>query len=152
MIATHQRNLDNDCSEISELKYAQKTSDVVESGFAHVDLAVNTLCGAGVEACLGVAHASMLKAFKTEGGKHAKAKVSVLKKRKRGVGGDGSVEKEVEELVEQWDATSFFKLDREKRWAIIKDVRRQYETLVVKGGQERAEAHDAARAERLKAK
>ena len=62
------------------------------------------------------------------------------------------MEKEVEELVEQWDATSFFKLDRKKRWAIIKDVRRQYETLVVKGGQERAEAHDAARVERLKAK
>ena len=48
MIATHQRNLDKDFSEISELKYAPKTSDLVKSGFAHVDLAVSTLCGAGV--------------------------------------------------------------------------------------------------------
>ena len=43
-------------------------------------------------------------------------------------------------------------LDREKRWAIIKEVRRQYEALVVKGGKEWAQAHGAARAKSLKAK
>ena len=102
MIATHQRKIDKEYSEISKLKYAPKTGVLVESGFARVDLAVNTLyCGAGVEACLGAAHASMPKAFETEGGKRTKAKTSVLKKPKRGAGGDGSVEKEVEKLVEQ---------------------------------------------------
>ena len=64
----------------------------------------------------------------------------------------GAWRKEVGELVEQWPAAFFFKLDREKRWAIMKDVRQQCETLVVKGGQYRAEVHGAAGAKHLKAK
>ena len=83
MLATHRRNLDKDCSHVSELKYAPTTSGLVESGFAHVDLCVSTLCGANIEACIGVAHAAMLKAFDTTGAKRAKAEVSVERKRKR---------------------------------------------------------------------
>ena len=152
MIETHLRNLDKDCSEISELKYAPKTSDFVESGFAHVDLAMSTISGAGVESCLGVAHAAMLKAFETDGGKRAKARQVVLKKRKRELGGNGSLEEEIDEQVEAWDATSFFKLDRELRWTIIKDVRRRYKDLIVEAGRARQEAHDSARVKRLKEK
>ena len=52
MLATHRRNLDKDCPLISELKCAPTTSDLAESGFAHVDLAISLLCVAIVEACL----------------------------------------------------------------------------------------------------
>jgi len=58
MLATHRRNLDKDYIGISELEYAPITTDYVESGFAHLDLVTRTLVGAGMDACIGVAHAS----------------------------------------------------------------------------------------------
>ena len=58
MLATHERDLDKDCVGISEPEYAPINTDFVESGFAHLDRATRTLFGAGMDACIGVAHAS----------------------------------------------------------------------------------------------
>jgi hypothetical protein len=63
MLATHARNLDKDCVGNSELEYEPINTDFVESGLAHLDRATRTLCGAGMDSCIGVAHASMLGAF-----------------------------------------------------------------------------------------
>jgi hypothetical protein len=85
MLATHLRNLDKDCVGISELEYAPINTDFVESGFAHLDRATRTLCGAGMDSCIGVAHASMLGAFQTAGGRHEAARAA-LRKQQRATG------------------------------------------------------------------
>ena len=82
MLATHRRNLDKDCIGISELEYAPITTDYVESGFAHLDLATRTLCGAGIDACMGVAHAAILCAFYPDGTRRAAARAAVMRERR----------------------------------------------------------------------
>jgi hypothetical protein len=77
MLATHLRNLDKGCVCISELEYAPINADFVESGFAHSDRATRTHCGAGIDSCIGVAHASMLGAFQTYGGRCEAAKMAL---------------------------------------------------------------------------
>jgi hypothetical protein len=47
----------------ASMRYAPKTADFMASSFAHVDWTNRTLCGASVEACLGVAHATGLGGF-----------------------------------------------------------------------------------------
>jgi hypothetical protein len=73
MLATHLRNLDKDCLSISELECAPINTDFVEGGFARLNRATRTLCGAGMDSCIGVAHASMLGAFHTAGGRREAA-------------------------------------------------------------------------------
>ena len=68
----------------------------------------------------------------------------------RELGGKGSLDEEVDEEVEAWDATSFFKIDRDLRWTIIKDVRRRFKELFVEGGQARQEIHGSLKVRRLK--
>ena len=58
ILAAHRRNLDRDCIGISELEYAPITTDAVESGFAHLDLATRALVGAGIGSCIGATHAA----------------------------------------------------------------------------------------------
>ena len=55
MLATHLRNLDKDCVDISEFEYAPINTDFLKSGFAHLDRATRKFCGAGMGACIGVA-------------------------------------------------------------------------------------------------
>jgi hypothetical protein len=76
MLATHLRNVDKDCVGISELEYAPVNSGCVESGFAHLDLTTRKSCGAGMGACIGVAHASILSAFQTAGARRNAAKAA----------------------------------------------------------------------------
>jgi hypothetical protein len=79
MLATHARILGKDCVGISELKYAPINTGFVESGFAHLDRVTRALYGAGMDSCIGMAHASMLGAFQTAGGKREAAKAAVRK-------------------------------------------------------------------------
>ena len=139
-------------AELSELKYAPKTSNFVESGFAHVDLAMSAISGSGAGSCLGVAHAAMLKAFETEVGKRAKAKQVVWKKRKKELCGNRGLGEEIDNQVEAWNLSAFFKLDRELRWTTIRDVMRRYKDLIVEGERARQQAHGSGRAKRLKEK
>ena len=67
MLATHLRSVEKDCLGISELECAPITTYFVSSGFAHLDRATRTLCGAGMGSCIGVTHASMLGALRTVG-------------------------------------------------------------------------------------
>jgi hypothetical protein len=60
-------------------------TDFVESGFVHLDRATRTLFEAGMDSCIGVAHASMLGAFQTAGGRREAAKAA-LRKQQRGTG------------------------------------------------------------------
>ena len=54
----------------------------VESGFAHLDRATRTLYEAGVDSCIGVAHASMLGAFQTASGRRKAAYAAVMKQQR----------------------------------------------------------------------
>jgi len=79
MLAMHLRNLNKECMGISELEYAPITTDFVERGFAHLDLAIRTLCGASMDSCIGVAQAAAMKAFASDGDRHAAAMKSARK-------------------------------------------------------------------------
>ena len=82
MLATPRRNLDRDCVGISELEYAPINTDYVESGFAHLDLVTRTLIGAGMDACIGVAHSAILGAFHSDGPRRAAARAAVRRERR----------------------------------------------------------------------
>jgi hypothetical protein len=97
MLATHDRNLDKDCSTISELQYAPKTTDFVES--SHVDWTTRTLCGASVEACLGVAHAPVLKIFVSDWAKRQAGAAAVRKKRQKAGGRPDGDQAAIEEQL-----------------------------------------------------
>ena len=71
-----------------------------------------------------------------------------VKKRQRENGGTGSAA-EVGQLVAAWDMTSFNSLPREKRWGIIKDVRRKYDDLCVIAPEGMRKTHAAAKVARL---
>ena len=152
MLATHDRNLDKDCSTISELQYAPKTTDFVESSFAAVDWTTRTLCGASMEACLGVAHAMVLKAFVSDGAKQQASASAARKKRQKTGGTSDSDQAAFAEQLEAWDTTSFFKLPPEERWVVIRDLQYRYKTKCVTEPRERLAKHDAAVVDRLKHK
>jgi hypothetical protein len=93
MLATHKRNLDKDCWGITEPEYSPINSDVVESGFGHLDLCIWSLHGTPVQGCIGAAHAVSFKAFAIAGGKHKAAKASArTKARATGTTGFGAVD------------------------------------------------------------
>ena len=79
MLARHFRNLDRDCVGISELDYAPINMGFVESDVAHLERATRKLCGAGMDARIGVAHTSMPGALQTKGGQQAATKATVRK-------------------------------------------------------------------------
>jgi hypothetical protein len=54
----------------------------LESGFAHLDRATRTLCGAGMDSRIGVVHARMLGTFQTAGGRREAAKAAVSKQQR----------------------------------------------------------------------
>jgi hypothetical protein len=145
MLATHRRNLDEDAAGLQELQHAPKTSDKIESCFAVLDRTL--VLGASTHALFGVASANLLKAFQSPAAKKKQAEAHV-KKRQRENGGTGSTA-EVEQLVAAWDMTSFNSLPREKRWGIIKDVRRKYDDLCVIAPEGMRKAHAAAKVARL---
>ena len=127
MLATHERNLDKDCVGISELEYAPINTDFVESGFAHLDRATHTLFGAGMDACIGVAQASMPGAFQTEGMRQAAAKAAVRKEHQ--ATGSSSARMildpaDVDTKAAGLEITSFFKLPK-KRWEITRHLQRR---------------------------
>jgi len=125
MIATHERNLDNDCRAISELKFAAKTTDAVESQFATYDYVLKLRAGHGATA--GVAQAIRMHAMASPGETQAKAAQQVKEKRKRKLGGEASEAEQIALHVKRWEVTSFFELPKEKRWAIILSVRKAYQ-------------------------
>ena len=122
------------CVGISELEYAPINTDFVESGFAHFDLATSKLCGAGMDACIGVAHASMLGAFQTGGGRQALAKKTARKAHKAtgassaGIAFDPAC---VDANAAKLEITSFFKLPKKERWEIMQHPQRRYQDDVV---------------------
>jgi hypothetical protein len=82
----------------------------VESAFAHVDWTTRTLCGASVAACLGVAHAAVLKAFASEGEKKQVSAAAARKKTKQSGELSNKGDEAAAEEMEKWDTTSFFKI------------------------------------------
>ena len=155
MLATHRRNLDKDCIGIPELEYAPITTDFVESGFAHLDLATRTLVGAGMDACIGVAHSAALGAFQTAGARRHAARDAVRRDRRStgassaGMAVDGA---EVDAKVEEFLVTSFFSLPKEERWAIIQSLQRNYQTDIVEANRDSLKAEARARLARLRLK
>ena len=124
MLATHDRNLDQDCRDIPVLKHSAKTTDPVESTFATYDYVLRLRAGHGATA--GVAQSMQMHAMDTPGALSQNAVDTVRKKRKRGVGTTASESENVAEQMEKWKTTSFFALPREERWAIIKSTRKSY--------------------------
>ena len=155
MLATHLRNVDKDCMGISELEYAPVNSDYVESGFAHLDLATRTLCGAGMDACIGVAHASILGAFQTAGARRDAAKAA-LRRELKSTGASSSgmdLDKaEVDAKVEEFELTSFFSIPKKERWVVIRDLQRRYQKDIVEASRGALKAEGAARLARLRLK
>jgi len=147
MIATHERNLDEDAAGVAELEHTPKTSDVLESTFAVLDRTL--VLGANTHALFGVAHAQLIKGFDTAPAKKQRAKETVAQKMRRGASDGGS--DEVDAQVAAWDITSYFSLSRKKWWGLVKDVRRHYDDLCVLAPKEKRKEHDAAKLERLKA-
>jgi len=145
MLATHRRNLDEDAAGVPELEHAPKTTDKIESCFAVLDRTL--VLGCETHALFGVASANLLKAFQSPEAKRKLAETTV-KKRQRENGGTGGAA-EVDELVAAWDMTSFNSLPREKRWGLIKDVRRKYKDLCVIAPRGARKAHAEAKVARL---
>jgi hypothetical protein len=154
MLATHKRNLDKDCWGITELEYSPINSDVVESGFGHLDLCIRSLHGTPIQGCIGVAHAAMLKAFATDAGKRQAAKAAArMEARATGTKGGGAADEAVVQAkLAAWETTSFFKLPRAERWKLITDIQFRYKTVVVAADRANAEAEATGRVDRLKAK
>jgi hypothetical protein len=147
MLATHKRNLNRGCWGITELEYSPINCDVVESGFGHLNLFIQSLHGTPIQGCIGPAHAVALKAFATAGGKRQAAKAAA-----RTTGAGALDEAVIQAKLAAWESTIFFKLPREERWTPIKDIQRRYEIVVVAAGRANAEAEARGRVSRLKAK
>ena len=113
----------------------------MESGFSHLDLATRTLCKAGIDACIGVAHADILGAFHPDGTRRAAARAAVMRERRStGVSSGAAVdEEEVDAKVEEFRVTSFFCLPKEERWRIIKSLQKGYQDDIVKANSARLE-------------
>jgi hypothetical protein len=147
MLATHDRNLDDDCKAIPVLAHAPITTDTVESQFATYDYALRL--GAGFGATAGVAHATWLHTMETPGAKRAKAGAKVQAKRKRGIGTSTTEAEQISEQIAKWDTTSFFSLPPDKRWSIIVSVRSNYKDTA-NSKLELLRKMDEAKAERQK--
>ena len=130
------------------------TTDYVESGFAHLDLATRTLCKAGIDACIGVAHADILGAFHPDGTRRAAARAAVMRERRSTGASSGAAvdEEEVDAKVEEFRVTSFFCLPKEERWRIIKSLQKGYQDDIVKANRGALKAEASARLERLQFK
>jgi len=153
MLATHLRNLDKDCMGISELEYAPITTDFVESGFAHLDLAIRTLGGASMDSCIGAAQAAAMKAFATDGDRHAAAMQSA-RKVGRDTGLKGAAAQTDEKVVAQKlesELTSFWSLAAQERWEIIRELQSRYKDNA-KDNQAKLQAESSARLARLREK
>ena len=148
MLATHDRNLDKDCRDISVLEHAPINTDSVESQFSHYDNVLKL--GAGVGATTGVALSIATKSMATDGELRSRAEAAVEKKRKRGLGGDLAIEEQVTEKIAAWQTLSFFALPKGRRWDIICSVRRAYKKKVL-ADLELLRKMDEAKAARLKA-
>ena len=138
MRETHKRNLDKDCADIQALFHAPINTDIVESGFAHFDNALEL--DASVHAELGVAHAKALKLMTTDGSKYSRARrlsASIADPSERAAA--------VASKMSVWNCTSFFSLPREKRWLIIKDVQRNFKLLCISEPAAKLKAHDEAK-------
>jgi len=128
MLATHRRNLDMDCIGLSELEHAPITTGYVESGFAHLDLVTRTLVGAGMLACIGVAHASILKAFDSDGTRRAATRAAMgMERRSTGGSSSGAAvnEAEADAKADEFRVTSFFSFPKEERWMTIRDLQKR---------------------------
>ena len=124
MLATHDRNLDDDCQGIPVLKHAAKNNDPVESQFGTYDYFLRL--GAGFGATAGVAQAANMHAMETPGAMRGKAKAVTKAKRKHNADSEASQNGQVDDLVAKWDATNFFSLPADKRWTFIQSVRKGY--------------------------
>jgi hypothetical protein len=117
MLATHQRNLDKNCTDIAELKEAPVTSDKVESGFGVLDVhSGNLTCS--MQNTIGVAHASLLKLFTPLGEKLQNAQRIAQSKFKESE--ISNFDEEVHNQMDRWNLTSWWEVPREKRWEILK--------------------------------
>lgn len=125
MLATHERNLDVDCRDISVLQHAATTTDPVESEFGIYDCVMKL--GAGFGATAGVAQSTSMHAMEPPGALRQKAADSVRRKRSRGYSGVATEAEQVAEHLAKWNTTSFFALPPARRWAIIVSVRQNYE-------------------------
>ena len=154
MLATHLRNLDKEFMGISELEYAPIMTGFVESGFAHLDLAIRTLGGVSMDSCIGVAQAAAMKAFATDGDRHAAAMQSA-RKAGRDTGLKGAAAQTDEEVVaqklESYELTSFWSLTAPERWEIIRELESRYEDNA-KDNQAKLRAKSSARLARLREK
>ena len=105
MLATHKRNLNRGCWGITELEYSPINCDVVESGFGHLNLFIQSLHGTPIQGCIGPAHAAALKAFATAGGKRQAAKAAA-----RTTGAGALDEAVIQAKLAAWESMIFFKL------------------------------------------
>ena len=122
--------------------------------FSHLDLATRTLCKAGIDACIGVAHADILGAFHPDGTRRAAARAAVMRERRSTGASSGAAvdEEEVDAKVEEFRVTSFFCLPKEERWRIIKSLQKGYQDDVITANRGALKAEASARLERLQFK
>lgn len=135
MLATHLRNLDPDCSHITVLQHAPKTTDSIESGFAHVDRAQKLETGIG--ATLGIAHGKLMHFTSSSGRKEQEARRSCSH---IPVGPERDAA--IASKIRKWDITSFFSLSRAKRWQLLCDVQARFTELCVDRPQAQLRKHD----------
>jgi hypothetical protein len=101
---------DKGCWGITELELSPINSDVLESGFGHLDLCIRSLHGTPIQGFIRVAQAAALSFFATAGGKRKAAKAAARNEvRATGTTGAGAVdEAAVQAKLAAWETTSFF--------------------------------------------
>ena len=126
MLATHLRNLDNDCSGNEEVAlYAPIVTDPVEGGFGCFDYLLGK-SGASVESSFGTAHAQKMRTMTNAAELRKQAEKSVKDKRTgSGIGTDD----DVEEKLRSWAYTSWKQaLPKKERMVVIKSLQKSIRT------------------------
>ena len=126
MLKTLERNVDPDFAGVEALQHGPTNSDLAEFNFAHADRCCK-ITNAQTQAWLGLAHCMSMKLMAGKGDVLHKCRLEVLRDEKKGVSIADDRDKKVAEKVKAKEFTNFFKLPRELRMSLIKDVSLNYD-------------------------
>jgi len=138
-LETHDRNVTDDMSAVSELEHAGVNSDEVESGFGNVDY-VGFRIQCPTTTVFGVAHAQKMGSF-----------LSWPEQRQRLLGKLGQArfdELDIEAEEGKWRLKSYFEIPADERWRLLRDIRRRYHDICVLKPRLDLEAHNDAKRQR----
>ena len=146
MIATHDRNLDKDCTGIEVLEKAPCTTDKVESSFAMYDYCLHLR--ASFQATAGVAASMFTGAMSSRPEADARARRKAKANRKRTGESIEAEEEFVNDQLATWDATSFTQIPKAMCARILTSIRSQFKAICINPQKVMLEKHDMAKLER----